>query len=95
MHATQSSPHPMFPPSSGSGSPHSVRSTYAVFPFMWMLFLQSPVEQSNFEISVTSRSLVSIGGRQHFSLLYTKALDFVDAEIDAVTFSSFDRGIDT
>ena len=56
MHATQSSPHPTFPPSAGSGSPHSIRSTYAMFPFIWMLFLQSLVEQSNIEISLTSRS---------------------------------------
>jgi len=46
-------------------------------------------------ISLTSRSLLSIGGRQQFSLLYTKVFDFVDAEIDAVIFYLFDRGIDT
>jgi len=69
-------------------------SCTAIPPFMWMLFLQSSVEQSNFEISLTSGSLVLIGGRQQFGLLYTKALDFVIAEIDAVILSSFDRGID-
>ena len=46
-------------------------------------------------MSLTSRFLVSIRGRQQISLLYTKGLDFVDAEIDAVIFSSFDRGTDT
>ena len=49
----------------------------------------------NFEISLTSRSLVSIGTRQQFSLLYIKALDFMDAEINAIIFSSFDSDIDT
>jgi len=67
---------------------------FAIWRDRVTLFLDKRTEGHRSE-QVFKVQLPTPEGRQQSSLLYTKALDFVDAEIDAVIFSSFDRGIDT